>query len=134
MAPDKISAVVVHADTAPLDWADLYGRIPDEGLIVQFAASFVESTPQQIEALKRSLASKDNSRIECDAHALKGAAANLGAIRLAKAAWHLEEAARDQQGDAYGELFLRIQDEYAALMELLSHPDWIARLKHAVHA
>jgi two-component system, sensor histidine kinase and response regulator len=117
-----------HAEM-PIDWQDLFGRIPDEALISLFAASFRDSTPKLAASLEASVGSGDAGRIEADAHAMKGVAANLGAVPLAKAAWHLEQAAREQGDTDLPTLYECVQTEFARLMELLSHPNWIEIVK-----
>jgi HPt (histidine-containing phosphotransfer) domain-containing protein len=116
-------------ESAPINWQDLYQRLPDEALILQFAASFQESAPQLVECLEQSVAQNTPQDIESNAHALKGAAANLGAVLLAKAAWQLENTAREQTGADFKELFVHVRTEFDRLMELLSHPDWIDVIK-----
>jgi HPt (histidine-containing phosphotransfer) domain-containing protein len=116
-------------ESAPINWQDLYSRLPDESLILQFAASFQESAPQLLECLGQSVAQNTPESIESNAHALKGAAANLGAVLLAKAAWQLENTAREQKGADFNELFVHVRTEFDRLMELLSHPDWIDVVK-----
>jgi HPt (histidine-containing phosphotransfer) domain-containing protein len=117
-----------HAES-PVDWQDLYNRIPDEALIDLFAASFRDSTPRLAASLEASVRDKDLRRIEADAHALKGAAANLGAVPLAKAAWQLELTAREQSDADLQTLFESVQTEFDRLIDLLSHPNWIEFLK-----
>lgn len=113
----------------PIDWNDLFERIPDEALILQFAASYKDTTPQLFQRLQDSIARQDPRLIEANAHAIKGSAANLGAIPLAKTAWQLEIAAREQGQSDFAGLFSKVETEYRRLMDLLSHPDWIERLK-----
>lgn len=117
------------SDSAAIDWQDLYGRIPDESLIVQFALSFVENTPELFCTLEQSFKAQETAQIESNAHALKGVSANLGAIRLAKAAWQLEKAAREQRKEDFGRLFQSIHGEYVCLMEFLSKDNWIEIVK-----
>lgn len=120
---------VAAASAAAIDWKDLFDRIPDESLILQFAASYKDSTGPLIQRLEESIQQQDDNLVESNAHAVKGSAANLGAIRLAKAAWQLEMAAREQKRADYRLCFQHIQTEYIRLMDLLSHTDWIALLK-----
>jgi len=117
-----------HAEM-PVDWQDLYGRIPDEALIALFAASFRDSTPKLAASLEASVCASDRRRIEADAHAMKGAAANLGALPLAKAAWRLEHAAREQEDADLQAMHESVRVEFDRLMELLAHPGWIEFIK-----
>ena len=116
-------------NAAPIDWNDLFERIPDEPLLSQFAISYKDNTPALSERLKNAIVEKNLGQIESNAHAVKGSAANLGAIPLAKAAWQLENAARKNSKVDFDLLFEQLQTEYTRLIDLLAHPDWIDRLK-----
>jgi HPt (histidine-containing phosphotransfer) domain-containing protein len=118
------------AGTAPIDWHDLFNRIPDESVILQFAASYRDNALPLFARLEQSIAQQDAKLIESNAHALKGSAANLGAILLAKAAWKLENAARMQQPDL-GCLLENVRHEFRRLMDLLARPNWLEELKNS---
>ena len=115
----------------PVDWADLYGRIADEGIITEFAASFLKNSQTLILSLKSPIKTHNPDPIELYAHALKGSASNMGAITLAKAAWPIEKAAAEKQLDNIDELLTACEQAYFALIALLEQPDWISQAKHA---
>lgn len=122
------------AETAPIDWNDLFDRIPDESVILQFAASYRDSSLALFGRLEQSIAQQDAKLIESNAHALKGSAANLGAVLLAKAAWQLENAAHKQEQSNLQSLFENVRREFTRVMDLLSHPDWIDQFKKSQSA
>lgn len=115
----------------PIDWNDLYDRIGDEEIIVEFALSFVRNGEKLMQSLEQTVAAGDPEQIEMYAHALKGAASNIGAIQLAKAAWQLEKSASEQQTETAAALLGEIRPAYAALSSLLQQPDWVQRAKAA---
>ncbi|MHC4856007.1 MAG: Hpt domain-containing protein [Planctomycetota bacterium] len=115
----------------PVDWVDVYGRIGDEGIIAEFAASFLKNSQTLILSLKSAVNAHSTDQIELYAHALKGSASNIGAIVLAKAAWQLEKAGSEKIVHDVDEQFAVVEQEYATLKELFEYPDWMERAKRA---
>lgn len=115
----------------PIDWNDLFGRIGDEEIIIEFALSFVKNGEKLMISLAEAVDSGDPEQIELYAHALKGSASNIGAIRLAKAAWQLERTAAEKQVEKTAEWLEKITPEFETLKALLQQPDWIPQAKHA---
>ena len=115
----------------PVDWADVYGRIGDEGIIAEFAASFLKNSQTLILSLKSAVNAHSTDQIELYAHALKGSASNIGAIDLAKAAWQLEKAGSEKIIRDVDEQLAAVEQEYAMLMALFEYPDWMERAKRA---
>lgn len=116
----------------PVDWADVYGRIGDEGIIAEFAASFLKNSQTLILSLKSAVNAHSTDQIELYAHALKGSASNIGAIVLAKAAWQLEKAGSEKNVRDVDEQLAAVEQEYAMLRALFEYPDWMERAKRAV--
>lgn len=115
----------------PVDWADLYGRIGDEGIIAEFAISFLKNSQTLVLSLKSAVNSRSTDQIELYAHALKGSASNIGAISLAKAAWKLEKAGSEKVLCDVGEQLAAVDQEYMMLKDLFERPDWMDRAKRA---
>ena len=115
----------------PVDWADLYGRIGDEGIIAEFAASFLKNSQTLILSLKSAIKTNNPDPIELYAHALKGSASNMGAITLAKAAWQIEKAASGKQLEGIEDMLQTCEQDYFELTALLERPNWIDQAKHA---
>jgi HPt (histidine-containing phosphotransfer) domain-containing protein len=116
----------------PIDWNDLFGRIPDEEIIAEFARSFVRNGEKLMHSLARSVDAGDPEQIEMYAHALKGSASNIGAIPLAKAAWQLEKTAAEKHVEKSIRLFEKIEPEFQELRTLLNQADWMQQTKDAV--
>ncbi len=115
--------------TCVINWQDLFKRIPDEEIIVEFALSFVKNSRKLMESLHQAVASGDPEQIELFAHALKGSASNMGAIGLAKIAWQLEKSASEQQIDTAQEWLTKIDAEFQAVNAFLQQPDWVQQAK-----
>ena len=65
----------------------------DEMMLTELTDIFLMDVPRQIGILQQALASGDQSLLRLQAHTLKGAAGNFGAVSLQKAAFRLEQAA-----------------------------------------
>ncbi len=118
--------------TCPIDWKDLFDRIPDEEIITEFADSFVKNSRKIMISLQEAIAAGDAGQIELYAHALKGSSSNIGAIPLAKVAWQLEKTSSEKQLDSAQKWLTKIQTEFAAVDALLQKDDWIQHAKAAV--
>ncbi len=116
----------------PIDWRDLFERIDNEEIIVEFAQSFSKNGEKIMASLRQAIAGGDPEEIELYAHALKGSASNIGAIWLAKACWQLEKSAAEKHIEKADEWLKKIDSEFASLKALLEKPDWIHRTKDAL--
>ena len=117
--------------SCPIDWRDLYERIPDDEIIIEFAESFVKNSRKIMVTLKDAIASGDADEIELHAHAMKGSASNIGAIGLAKLAWQLEKTASEKQLDCAPEWLTKIEAEFALVDALLGQTDWTDQARNA---
>ncbi len=100
------------------DRQDLVSRLMgDETLADRIVTRFLESTPAQIESLRRSLDSGDAAAAERTAHAIKGAASNIGGERLRQVAFAIEQAARDGDLNAAISHLADLQKQFKALQE-----------------
>ncbi|MHC5146801.1 MAG: Hpt domain-containing protein [Planctomycetota bacterium] len=118
----------------PVYWWDVFGRIGDESIITEFAASFVKNGETLMLSLKSAVNAHSPEQIELYAHALKGSASNIGAFPLAKKAWIMERNASEKHLDGIDEQLIRVEQEYGFLKSLLERPDWIQRAKRAAEA
>jgi HPt (histidine-containing phosphotransfer) domain-containing protein len=66
----------------------------DTAFLLELLASFGESIPEILDCLCRSLEGRDGQTLSRTAHQLKGAASNLGAVRVAENASVLNELGR----------------------------------------
>jgi PAS domain S-box-containing protein len=77
------------------DRAGLMTRLMDDNhLAIMVVESFLEDIPRQIVLLKGYLETGDNSRVEHQAHTIKGASANVGGDCLQSVAHLMEKAAK----------------------------------------
>lgn len=82
-----------RVQTAHFDLDDLLQRMGgDLNLVKRVMAVFLESVPRQLELLREALERGDAEQLRQSGHALKGAAANTGALRLRDLAFELEVA------------------------------------------
>ena len=115
----------------PLDWGDVFGRINSEPIIIEFAASFLKNSQTLILSLKSAVNGQNPDQIELYAHALKGSASNMGAVRLAKKAWLIEKAAAEKHLENVQDMLDVCEREYFAMKDLLERPDWMEQAKRA---
>jgi HPt (histidine-containing phosphotransfer) domain-containing protein len=85
---------------------------------------FVISTGSQIDNIRQSVQGVDYVEIGSEAHAIKGAAANLTADKLAGLASDLEQAAKKQQPDLVTKLAGKLEREFFNLEKYIQQlPD-----------
>jgi PAS domain S-box-containing protein len=93
------SGLVRGADHLPgvvVDFESLLAELGgDQGILDEVMAAFNEDAPRRLDSIYRALDNGDQSTIREEAHALKGAAGSLLAVRLRQVALELEQAARD---------------------------------------
>lgn len=80
--------------------------------------SFFQEAPEFLEKIGDAIYNKDLEGIRSNSHALKGAAANVNAEGLRKAAQKMEAKARDGRPmDSFAEFFQAIQTEYQRFLK-----------------
>jgi len=101
------AAAAPRAAAAVLDEDDLVSRVGgDESLAREVLSLFAADAAARMAALEDAWSSGDAGRLRRAAHAIKGAAATIGAHDLAGAALDVEEAAADAGADAVARLRL----------------------------
>lgn len=79
--------------TAVFDWAGLlYRLMGDEELAEEIVGDFLNQIPFNMDALRQSLDKKEGLMIKKEAHIIKGAAGNVGALVLQEIAGKIEQA------------------------------------------
>lgn len=99
--PAARTATVVPAGA--IDWRRIESLAPfdpDGTMVAGAIASFLADAPGRIEAMREAQATEDAAAVIAAAHALKGAAANIGAARLQELTQRVESLARE--GDLAG--------------------------------
>jgi signal transduction histidine kinase/DNA-binding response OmpR family regulator/HPt (histidine-containing phosphotransfer) domain-containing protein len=72
---------------------------PDGAVVRGMIKSFLDDVPSKLDSLRSSAAEHEAPRLRASAHALKGAAMNVGAIGVADCAKRIEEAAKENAFD-----------------------------------
>ena len=115
-----VDRVAEASAAAPIDRHRLMERLGgDEQLFVEIAKLFQEDCPSHLDAIRTAIDGGDAARLRAAAHAFKGAASNLSAVRLSAAAHVLEELAAAAKLDAVDEGWRRLADEASAVMAAL---------------
>jgi 3-isopropylmalate/(R)-2-methylmalate dehydratase small subunit len=92
----------------------------DEELVAEIVELFLDDAPQQIASIEAAVAAKDGEEIRNRAHALKGAAANMGAADLCEKARQMEMAAEGGRSDEAVGLLDAVRESFARLREALT--------------
>ena len=118
----NVSACESVPEARVFDRAGLVARLmDDEALADSILARFLESTPPQIDSLQKALSSRDGDAAERTAHAIKGAASNVGGEQLQQVASAVEQAAHAGDLITATNLLADLQKQFE-------------RLKAAIHA
>jgi len=84
-------------------------------ILIDVLQKFVARAGSQVDTIHQAVKGVDYGTIGTEAHAIKGAAANLTADKLAGVASDLEQAAEKQQPDLAGELAHKLEQEFNCL-------------------
>jgi len=93
----------------------------DEELARVIIAAALEDLPNQIKLLKNYVAAKEGQRIERQAHAIKGATANLGGEALSAIALALERAGKAGDMTAITARMAELDHQFEALVSALKN-------------
>jgi PAS domain S-box-containing protein len=83
----------------------------DADPLIEIGRSFLNHTPRLIAELHTSIQASDFTSIRTAAHSLKGSSANLGAEKLARLCYELEQASKNAQPDQFPALLAQIESE-----------------------
>ncbi len=108
-----------------LNWGQLIGRLGDEELIKEVVPIFLDDSEERFNKLTEAVKAGDAKGIKLYAHALKGAATNVGAKRLSDIAYRLECVGRENDVEAATPLFDKLKTELEKVVTFLSRTDWI---------
>jgi len=86
----------------------------DENVAREVIKCFLKDTEQQIKALKDTLDSGDTPMAERQAHGIKGASGNVGAVGLQKVAYQMEQAGKNGDLTSSVSLFEDIENKFGA--------------------
>ncbi|MHC5076664.1 MAG: response regulator [Planctomycetota bacterium] len=132
---DIKSTVPVSNDgyiTDVIDFKDLENRGMDEEIIKEMIPLFIADSRVQLEDLATAIKKKNSKQVRSLAHSIKGASANIGAIKISEAALKIEK--KDLNKDLAGakKLLKLICTEFKRLESIVSDPGWIDVVKASV--
>ena len=106
------------------DRAGLLDRLMgDEELVNEILGEFMEDVPRKLTALKEALDKDDAPSVQREAHTLKGASANIGAVALQKMANQIEVAGEARDLVKAGSLAPQLDRQFEVLKKLVQ-PDF----------
>ncbi|OHB28983.1 MAG: hypothetical protein A2X84_09370 [Desulfuromonadaceae bacterium GWC2_58_13] len=104
-----------------IDMSELLERLDgDRQLVREIWQVFAEDTPRQMQKLITALGEGNLAQAEHLAHSLKGAAANIGAIRLQQGAGRLERTVRDSGTSPEKDLIDEVSREFERVCQYLA--------------
>jgi len=95
---EKTPAARAPQETGAIDWRRIDSLKPfdaDGSMVAGAVAAFLADAPGRVKAIRTAHAAGDAAGVAQAAHALKGAAANIGAARLQELSQAIEGSARD---------------------------------------
>ncbi|MCF8110580.1 MAG: Hpt domain-containing protein [Desulfobacteraceae bacterium] len=96
------------------DKKDFFDRVENDfELARQLGEMFIDETRQTMDLIRDLIEQKDADGIRHAAHSLKGASANLSALRLRRITADLEQAAKENKLLLAAEIFSMLEDEVA---------------------
>ena len=115
--PPPAAPLPPPADDRPVwDKDDLMDRLmDDEKLARTITEVFLADVPRQLDVLDENLKAADAAAIRLHAHAVKGAASNVGGKRLFSVALEMENAAKEQNVPAAAARMPDLRHEFEAL-------------------
>jgi CheY-like chemotaxis protein len=113
----------VASDTEPeqyiFDKVAFLDRIMgDEELANEILGGFLEDVPRKFTALKEALANGDAGLVQREAHTLKGASANVGALALQNVANQIEVAGKSEDLQKVGSFIPKLEEQLEVLKGL----------------
>jgi len=112
-----------------IDWAQVMSRVEEEDQVKEIMPVFVTDNRERLKMLTEAVEQADLNEVKLHAHAIKGSAANVGAIQLSDAALSLEDMASQENLSMTGELLGNIKAEFERFESFVSNPDWIEMAK-----
>jgi len=90
----------------------------DKDLADEIFAEFLEDVPLKFTALKEALGNGDAHTVQIEAHTLKGAFANVGALALQDIAYQIELAGKEEDMSKAGSFIPELDEQFEVLKEL----------------
>jgi len=86
--------------------------LDDEEFMVELIDLFLHDMPAQMDWLRAGTGKCDRDEVKKAAHRIRGAAANMGALRLSELCADLEKAVREEEPQPLGDLLQVIEEEW----------------------
>lgn len=99
-------------DASVLEMLKLLGGDDEPELFVELIDLFITDAKQLVGVLERSLEAGDIKLLERTAHTLKSSCANVGALRMSKLCFELEQLGRAAKLDGARELVRQAREQY----------------------
>jgi CheY-like chemotaxis protein len=120
---EKLAEALAHWDT-PLDASTIrYLRELEDAQNPDFLAkltqAYIKDLPARLEEIRSALTAGDATALRVAAHTLKGSSANIGALRLQKAARMMEDLGKSGDTAGGAELMTEIESEAEAVKAAL---------------
>jgi signal transduction histidine kinase/CheY-like chemotaxis protein/CHASE1-domain containing sensor protein/PAS domain-containing protein len=116
--------------SSPINWRQLLEQSDeDEALTQEVIDAWLSRNPETMEALNQAVKTGNAKEIFTLAHTIKGSAATICAQAVARAAFGLETAGKEETLHDIETLFSRLQTEFDRLKTFLSQPDWMDKAK-----
>ena len=112
-----------------IEWTQLIGRIVEEDIAREVVPLCIVDSRERLEMLDNAVRAGNAEEVKLYAHAIKGSAANIGAVKLSDVAARLEQIAYRGDLSQAEELLQGIKTEFARLESFVSNPDWIEMAK-----
>jgi signal transduction histidine kinase/HPt (histidine-containing phosphotransfer) domain-containing protein len=110
---------------AVINWQQILSRGFDEQLMQEIVPTYLDDNNEQLQKLSMAVETSNIPDIKLYAHAIKGAAANIGAIRLSEIAQRLEYKTVEKDLSDAKELLQSLMLEFDMLEVFVSNPNWI---------
>ena len=91
----------------------------DKELANSILGGFLEDIPRKFTALKKALNNSDASSVQLQAHTIKGASANVGAVALQEIAHHIEVSCEAGNLVEAGSLVPQLDKQFEVLKKLI---------------
>jgi two-component system sensor histidine kinase/response regulator len=115
----QVGGEPVHLDPARVaELRELTDKSNQDGFSV-IASAFLEDGPERLAALEQALANHDAKTVRWEAHALKGAAANVGATTLSSMCQEMEFAADEANLRNAQSLVTELRAEFQRVQEAM---------------
>lgn len=126
---DSVELAASQEAEEVIEWVQLIGRIVEEDIAREVVPLCVVDNRERLEMLDNAVRAGNAEDVKLYAHAIKGSAANIGAVRLSGPADRLEQMAYHGDLSQAEQLLQGIKTEFARLESFVSNPDWIEMAK-----